>query len=166
MSWFRQGEVRQSFADAREALAAAERNGRPVPVSQRLLGLADGHTALGERAEARAVLLRGEALLRETGDRQLLALTRTRLGSLTEDLAEAERRHRQALAPHAVISGAPNRTVRGWRWRPASDGPVVRGGGARNGPEELRTALAVERAAEHPQLQGLLRTALAELDGE
>ncbi|ARH89281.1 hypothetical protein STRMOE7_02015 [Streptomyces sp. MOE7] len=43
-------------------------------------------------------------MLRETGDTLLLALTLTRMGSVVDDLAEEDRRQRQALALHAGIS--------------------------------------------------------------
>ncbi|MFF3325203.1 BTAD domain-containing putative transcriptional regulator [Streptomyces sp. NPDC002889] len=168
MSRFVQGEVLASFADARAALAAAERNGRPIAVSQRLVSLADGHAALGERAEARAVLLRGEALLRETGDALLLALTLTRLGSVAENLAEAERRHREALALHAGISrrSEPHRTRLEMEIRRRLGQSYAAAGARARARREFRTALAVERAAEHPELQEELRASLAEVDRE
>ncbi|MCX4821371.1 winged helix-turn-helix domain-containing protein [Streptomyces sp. NBC_01142] len=168
MSRFMQGEVLTSFADARAALAAAERNGRPIPVSQRLVSLADGHAALGDRAEARAVLLRSEALLREAGDALLLALTLTRLGSVAEDLAEAQLRHRQALALHAGISrrSEPHRTRLEMEIRRRLGQSYAAAGARARARREFRTALAVERAAEHPELQEKLRAALAEVDRE
>ncbi|MFD4140373.1 BTAD domain-containing putative transcriptional regulator [Streptomyces sp. NPDC058572] len=168
MSRFMRGEVQTAFADARAALAAAERNGRPIPVSQRLLSLADGHEALGERAEARAVLLRGEELLREAGDPLLLALTLTRLGSVTDDLAEAERRHRQALALHAGISrrSEPHRTRLEMEIRRRLGQSYAAAGAPARARREFRAALALERAAEHPQLQEQLRASLAEVDSE
>ncbi|MGW7366463.1 AfsR/SARP family transcriptional regulator [Streptomyces sp. NPDC054841] len=168
MSRFMRGDVQAAFADARAALAAAERNGRPIPISQRLLSLADGHAALGERAEARAVLLRGEALLREAGDPLLLALTLTRLGSVAEDLVEAERHHRQALALHAGISrrSEPHRTRLEMEIRRRLGESYAAAGARARARREFRTALDVERAAEHPELQEKLRASLAEADGE
>ncbi|MFJ6738024.1 AfsR/SARP family transcriptional regulator [Streptomyces sp. NPDC091279] len=168
MSRFQQGEVAASFADARGALAAAERNGRPIPISQRLLSLADAHMALGERAEARAVLLRGEALVREAGDALVLALTLTRLGSVAEDLMEAERRHHQALALHEGISprSEPHRTRLEMEIRRRLGLSYAAAGERERARHEFRTALAVERAAEHPELQELLRASLAETEAE
>lgn len=167
-SRFMQGAVRTAFADARAGLAAAESNGRPIPISQRLIGLADGHAALGERAEARAVLLRSEALLQEAGDPLLLALTLTRLGSLAEDLAEAERRQRQALALHAGISprSEPHRTRLEMEIRRRLGQSYAAAGARVRARREFCAALALERAAEHPDLQEQLRASLAEVDGE
>ncbi|MGW1376393.1 BTAD domain-containing putative transcriptional regulator [Streptomyces sp. NPDC002446] len=166
MSRFQQGEVPASFADAHAALAAAERNGRPIPVSQRLVSLADAHAALGEREEARSVLLRSEALLREAGDPLLLALTLTRLGSVTEGLPEAERRHHQALALHAGISrrSEPHRTRLEMEIRRRLGQSYAAAGARVRARREFRAALALERAAEHSQLQEQLRDALAHLD--
>ncbi|TJZ54663.1 SARP family transcriptional regulator [Streptomyces piniterrae] len=168
MSRFTQGEVRTAFADARAGLAAAERNGRPIPISQRLIGLADGHEALGERAEARAVLLRSEALLREAGDPLLLALTLTRLGSIAEDLGEAERRHRQALELHAGISrrSEPHRTRLEMEIRRRLGQSYAQAGARVRARRQFCAALALERAAEHPELREQLRASLAEVDGE
>lgn len=168
MGRFMQGEVHTALADARAALAAAERNDRPIPISQRLLSLADGHAALGERAEARAVLLRGEALLRETGDTLLLPMTLTRLGSVAEDLAEAEDRHRQALALQASISqrSEPHRTRLEMEIRHRLGQSYAAAGARAQARREFRAALAVERAAEHPELQETLRASLAEVDRE
>ncbi|WP_327321833.1 hypothetical protein OG735_04510 [Streptomyces sp. NBC_01210] len=168
MSRFMQGEVHTSFADAREVVAAAERNGRPIPVSRRLVPLADGHAAIGERAEARSVLLRGEVLLREAGDPLLLALTLIRLGSVAEDFAEAERRHRQALALHAGISrrSEPHRTRLEMAIRRRLGQSYAAAGARARARREFRVALAVERAAEHPELQEELRVSPAEVDRE
>lgn len=127
-SRFMQGAVRTAFADARAGLAAAESNGRPIPISQRLIGLADGHAALGERAEARAVLLRSEALLQ--GRRSAAAGLDVDAAGIarggpcgggtppTPGTGTA-RRHLAAFgaAPHTTRDGDP-----------APPGPVVRGG--------------------------------------
>ncbi|MGW5135475.1 AfsR/SARP family transcriptional regulator [Streptomyces sp. NPDC004135] len=168
MGRFMQGEVRRAFDDAQEALAAAERNGRPIPVSQRLISLADGHAELGERAEARALLLRAETLLREAGDTLLLALTLTRLGSVAEDLAEAQRRHHQALELHAGISqrSEPHRTRLEMEIRSRLGQSYAAAGARAQARGEFRAALALERAAEHQDLQKTLRASLAEVDGE
>ncbi|MGW0733190.1 AfsR/SARP family transcriptional regulator [Streptomyces sp. NPDC002851] len=168
MSRAAQGDLAAALADARSALAAAERNGRPIPVSQHLVALADGHAALGERKEARAALLRSEALLREAGDALLLALTLTRLGSVAEDLAEAERRHHQALALHAGISqrSEPHRTRLEMEIRRRLGLSYAAAGARVRARREFRAALALERAAEHPELREQLGTALAEVEGE
>ncbi|MFI1019838.1 AfsR/SARP family transcriptional regulator [Streptomyces olivaceus] len=166
MSRFLQGETCAALADARAALTAAEHNDRPGPISQRLVTLADVHTALGERAEAQAVLLRSEALLRETGDRLQLALTLTRLGSVAEDLAEAERCHRQALALHAGISphSEPHRTKLEMEIRHRLGQAYAAAGARARARYEYRAALAVVRAAEHPELQATLRASLAKAE--
>ncbi|WP_338672047.1 BTAD domain-containing putative transcriptional regulator [Streptomyces sp. SCSIO 30461] len=168
MSLFAQGDAEAARADALAALAWAERNGRPIPISQRLVILADGYIALGELAEAREALLRGEALLRQAGDTLLLALTLTRLGSVAVDLPEAERRHRQALELHSRISrrSEPHRTRLEMEIRRRLGQSYAAAGARSKARREFRTALAVERAAEHPVLREQLRTALAEVEEE
>ncbi|MEU2154583.1 BTAD domain-containing putative transcriptional regulator [Streptomyces sp. NPDC019396] len=170
MSRFAQGLADAARTDALAALAWSERNGRPIPVSQRLVTLADGYAALGDRAEARAVLLRGEALLRESGDPMLLALTLTRLGTLADELPEAERRHRQALALHARISprSEPHRTRLEMEIRRRLGQSYAAAGAWSQARREFRAALAVPRAAEHPELRTELANALAQVgaDGE
>ncbi|QKW05824.1 winged helix-turn-helix domain-containing protein [Streptomyces sp. NA04227] len=159
-------DVNGALSDARAALAAAERNGRPMPVAQRLLTLADTYEALGEPGEARAVLLRAEKLLREIGEPLLLAVALTRLGTVADDLAEAVRLHGRALAVHASISprSEPHRTrlevdVRrrlGFAYAAAGDRVRAR--------QEFEAALAVPRAAEHPDLYEQLEAALRDHD--
>ncbi|MFD5424263.1 BTAD domain-containing putative transcriptional regulator [Streptomyces sp. NPDC127084] len=166
MSRFARGDAEGARTDALAALASAERNGRPIPISQILVTLADGYTALGELPEAREVLLRGEVLLRERelGDRMLLALTLTRLGSIATGLPEAERRHRQALELHALISprSEPHRTRLEMEIRRRLGQSYAAAGARSQARREFRAALAAERAAEHPSLQAQLRAALAE----